>query len=105
MPEVCQAILDEYQDEVFDFPSTPDQWREVTTRFGQKWNFHHACGALDGKHVAIWCPRRSGTLYYNYRGYVSIVLLRLVDADYKILGQMWEHMGVRLMHRYSITGN
>ena len=85
VPEVCQAIIDEYQDEVFNFPSTPDQWRDVAQRYGDRWNFHHACGALDGKHVAIKAPDKTGTMFYNYKGYFSVILFALVDADYKFL--------------------
>lgn len=92
IPEVCQAIIDEYEDEVFAFPTNPDEWREVAQKYGERWNFHHTCGALDGKHVAIRNPCRSGTLYYNYKGFFSIILLALVDADYKF---MWADVGTQ----------
>nr|XP_034319421.1 putative nuclease HARBI1 [Crassostrea gigas] len=89
IPEVCQAIIDEYQNEVFAFPTNQEEWREVAQKFGERWNFYHTCGALDGKHVAIRNPCRSGTLYYNYKGFFSIILLALVDANYKFL---WAHV-------------
>ena len=91
--EVCQAIIDEYLNEVMICPTTPNDWREVAQEFESRWNFPHACGALDGKHVACRCPAKSGTMYYNYKGYYSVVLMALVDADYKFL---WADVGGKL---------
>jgi len=90
IPEVCDAIVTEFKDQVINTPSTPDAWTDVANKYGLRWNFHHACGALDGKHIAIKKPKRSGSLYHNYKGFFSIVLLGLVDADYKFL---WVHIG------------
>jgi len=42
-------------------------------------------GALGGKHVAIRKPAKSSSLYYNYKGFFCVVLMALVDGDYKFL--------------------
>lgn len=53
--------------------------------FGQKWHFPNCVGAIYGKHVRVFCPKRSGSLYYNYKNFFSIVLLAVVDANYKFI--------------------
>ena len=90
VPVVCQAIITEFQDEVVSTPRTPDDWRAVARGFSNRWNFQHCLGALDGKHVAIRCPRNGGSLFYNYKGFHSIVMMALVDSDYKFI---WVDIG------------
>lgn len=57
----------------------------VAKDFLDKWNFPNCCGALDGKHCRIQCPSNSGSLFYNYKQFFSIVLLALVDANCKFI--------------------
>ena len=83
--EVCQAIQDEYLDEMLRCPTTPDEWRQVADLYYQRWNFPNTLGSVDGKHVRIICPNNSGSVYYNYKHFYSILLFVLVDADYKFL--------------------
>ena len=85
VPEVCQAIVDEYKHEAISCPTTQDEWRVISVEFQRRSNVPHACGTLDGKHVAIRCPSKTGSLFHNYKGFFSVVLLALVDADYKFL--------------------
>ncbi len=88
--EVCEAIFAEYGEEVIQCPTTVAQFRPVAQMFSDRWQFHHAIGALDGKHVAIQCPKNGGSLYFNYKKFHSKILMALVDADYKFL---WVDVG------------
>ena len=87
---MCPAIIDVYGEEVFTCPQNAEDWRAVADGFKSRWNFLHTCGAIDGKHIAIKKPENSGSLYYNYKGFFSIVLLAIVDSDYKF---QWVDVG------------
>lgn len=48
-------------------PPTEAEWVEVGNGFSRRWQFPNCLGAVDGKHVAITCPKDSGSTYYNYK--------------------------------------
>ncbi|XP_041484662.1 putative nuclease HARBI1 [Lytechinus variegatus] len=83
--EVCTAISEEYLDEQMTCPTNDEEWREIANDWLQRWNFPHTIGAIDGKHVACKAPPNSGSEYYNYKGFFSIILVALVSSDYKVL--------------------
>lgn len=62
-----------------------EMWKDIAQSYERLWNFQHCLGALDGKLINIRCPINAGSEYYNYKGAHSIVLLDLVDADYKFI--------------------
>ena len=64
-------------------PETEEDWQLIAEKFEKRWNFPHCIGTLDGKHIVVKCPASSGSLYFNYKETFSIVLLTLVDANYK----------------------
>ena len=101
--EVCKAICDEFMDEVMKPPSTEAEWQAIADGFLTRWNFPNCLGALDGKHVGVKCPANSGSLYYNYKGFYSVILMALVDSDYKFI---WADLGgkyLNLYHKYNFV--
>lgn len=85
VPEVCQAVFQVLKDDYFKCPSAPEEWLKIAQLFHDCWQLPHCIGAADGKHVRILHPRNSGSEFYNYKGFFSVVLLAVVDADYKFI--------------------
>ena len=85
IPETCWAILAALQKIHMPFPNSEEEWKSIIDRFYEQWNFPHCIGAVDGKHIAITCPANTVSEYHNYKGFYSIILMALVDADYKFI--------------------
>ena len=66
-------------------PDSKEKWLSVAKEFEEKWQFPNCVGAIDGKHVPLINPFNSGSTYFSYKSFFSIVLLALVDADYEFL--------------------
>lgn len=62
-----------------------DSWIDVANEFNYRWNFSNCLGAIDAKHVPIVCPTNSGSLYFHYKKFYSIVLMAISDAKYTFL--------------------
>lgn len=63
-------------------------WIEVAEIYKKKTNFPHCLGAIDGKHIRIRKPSNTGSEYFNYKNYFSIVLMAVVDANYKFVDKL-----------------
>ena len=63
-------------------PSSKTDWQLISTDFEEIWNLPYVVGAIDGKRVHIQCPNKTGSLYHNYKGFFSLVLLTVYDARY-----------------------
>lgn len=84
LKKVCSAIWECLLPE--SFPQLNEQrWRDIAEGFQKYCQFPNCLGAIDGKHVRIKKPKMSGSLFYNYKNYFSIVLLAIADANYKFI--------------------
>ena len=63
-------------------PNDIKEWQNIIKEFNQNWNFPQCIGAIDGKHVRIEAPAKSGSSFYNYKGFYSMILLAICDAKY-----------------------
>lgn len=61
---------------------TEEDWKEIAKQFYLWTNFPNWIGAIDGKHIRLQRPFNSGSLFFNYKNFYSIILLAVVDADY-----------------------
>lgn len=64
---------------------TQDDFKRIADDFYKIWSFPNCVGALDSKHIRLRCPSNSGSMFFNYKGYFSIVLQALVDANYRFV--------------------
>ena len=82
--ETCYAIWTELRNHGYLIvPSNEESWKSIASEFETKWNFPHCLGAIDGKHVIMQAPPRSGSDYFNYKRSHSIVLMAVCDAKYE----------------------
>ncbi|MCL4153914.1 UNVERIFIED_CONTAM: hypothetical protein GTU68_035447, partial [Idotea baltica] len=85
IPETCKAIYESLKEQYLKTPSTHEEWKEVAKEFDSLWQFPNCCGSIDGKHIRIKAPQNCGSYFYNYKGFHSVVLMALVNANYEFL--------------------
>lgn len=82
--EVCNSIWKELVSECI--PQLDEESCEaIAAGFEKNANLPHCIGAVDGKHIRVVNPATSGSLYFNYKHFFSIVLMAVADSDYKFV--------------------
>ena len=64
---------------------TSEDFLKIANDFYNIWNFLNTIDAIDEKHIRLKCPSNSGTMYYNYKQFFSIVLQAIADAHGKFI--------------------
>ena len=102
LEEICHVIYNELRKDYVKVPSCANDWEGISKEFYHRWNFPHClgdtifyvvkkcsifkiAGAIDSKHIVVQAPVNSGSLYYNYKGTHSIVLLAICDVYYRYI--------------------
>lgn len=80
--EVCQVLINVLQPIYLSQPSE-EEWKSDAEGFWRQWNVPNCVGAVDGKHITLQCPSNSGSLFFNYKKYYSIVLMAVANHVYR----------------------
>ncbi|XP_067619899.1 uncharacterized protein [Eurosta solidaginis] len=79
--ETCDAIWHGLR-EIYLAQPNQTELKNIADRFYAKTGMPHCLGAVDGKHVKVVCPKRSGSLFFNYKKTFSVVLIAICDDSY-----------------------
>ena len=85
IPIIYRTTLAEFQEEYLIYCTTREDWKQTEENFRTRSNVAQAVGLTDEKHVATKKTNKSGSEFYNYKGFLSLVLLALVDNEYRFL--------------------
>ncbi|XP_066600581.1 putative nuclease HARBI1 [Prorops nasuta] len=86
IPETLEPIVTKLEEQqVIQFPKKSEDWLNIANKFMNLWHFPNCIGACDGKNIAFHPPRSEGSKLRNYKVTDSLVLLALVDAEYKFI--------------------
>lgn len=76
--ETCQAIQKALTP-VYLRPPAKQAWRNISKGFLKDWNFPNCVGAINGKHICITASPNSGSYFFNYKKYHSIILFAVCN--------------------------
>ncbi|KAL6417155.1 hypothetical protein ACFW04_014660 [Cataglyphis niger] len=68
--ETVQATIKVFEEKVMVFPSISEEWELIADKYQTNWQIPHCIG---------------GSIYRNYKEDNSIILLALVDTEYKFI--------------------
>lgn len=82
--ETCLAIWTELVNIHMPQPTEEDHKR-IANDYFNLWGFPNCIGSIDGKHCKIKCPSNTGSSFYNYKEYFSVILQAIVDAHKRFI--------------------
>ncbi|XP_069623881.1 putative nuclease HARBI1 [Ranitomeya imitator] len=93
--DTCRALWDNLRDEFLPLPTT-ELWEANAPKFEQLCSFPNCIGAVDGKHIRITKPVRTGSQFFNYKKYFSTVLMQLQVQTAGFSPWTLEHLAVQM---------
>lgn len=79
IPKTLEAIWETFYPIHMKLPKKKDFFK-ISKDFFEKCGVPHCLGALDGRHIRMKKPSGTGSLYFNYKHFFSIILQAVVDA-------------------------
>ncbi|KAM5180789.1 uncharacterized protein ACMZJ9_001350 [Mantella aurantiaca] len=80
VPETCKVIWTVLVS-IFMMMPNKDKWLKIADMFWDRAKFPNCLGAIDGQHFKMVIPPTSGSKYFNYKKYFSVVLMAIADAN------------------------
>ncbi|CAH1971582.1 unnamed protein product [Acanthoscelides obtectus] len=80
----CSAIWQQLV-EVHMARPTQEDFKNIANDYYRLWQFPMCLGSIDGKHCRMKCPAKSGSSFYNYKQYFSIILQGVADANKRFI--------------------
>ena len=81
--ETCKALWTALQP-IYLKIYTRQSMMQISEDFFNRWQFPNCVGAIDGKHISIQCPPKTGSLFYSsYKKRFSLILMAACDANYR----------------------
>lgn len=77
--ETCHVIWEIISPSQLPVPTESD-FKRISEEYYTRWNIPNCIGAVDGKHVVIRAPKKTGSEYFNYKKSFSLVLMATCDA-------------------------
>ena len=88
--EVCQVIVVNKWHESVEkyFAKSEEEFLEKMREMESEWQFEYALSAIDGSHLPAKCPpvgAQAIKQYHNFKSFYSVILLGLVDSNYRFV--------------------
>ena len=85
LKEICETLYTPLATHYLRPLLTEEESKQISSEILELWYMLHVIESIDGKHVAMECSKNTGSLYHNYKGFFSQVLLAVCDAKYKFI--------------------
>nr|XP_055837203.1 putative nuclease HARBI1 [Episyrphus balteatus] len=86
--DVLTDVLNIFEDKLcstwINMDMTPQEKRNTSIKFYEKYRIPSVIGCVDGTHIRIIAPKQNKHLFYNRKGFFSLNALLICDADMRI---------------------